>query len=100
VLTRNNDNRRIYDRAQRHASDGVPDSFFFFFFYYTRQASPRQSRACRRQNKRRAYTAALGLRKKREEGCGVDIWSRIFRRTWESHSLTIGVMYGWGLVFL
>jgi len=32
VLTRNNDNRRIYDRAQRHASDGVPDSFFFFFF--------------------------------------------------------------------
>jgi len=35
VLTRNNDNRRIYDRAQRHASDGVPDSFFFFFFFTT-----------------------------------------------------------------
>lgn len=27
MLTRNNDNRRIYDRAQRHASGGVPDFF-------------------------------------------------------------------------
>lgn len=38
MLTRNNDNRRIYDRAQRHASDGVPEFFLHSASFATSEA--------------------------------------------------------------